>query len=409
MRSELSIKIYRHPTRGKGSRHQLFTRLTYERKKSEIATKFYLEEKDWNAEKERAIRNGAINSELAEMESRLRAIKVQLEYEDQIVSAKRIKDVYCGKDQVEILLLDAYAAYIEGLPFSSNLALGTITTYKKTYNLLKEYLESENNVFLKAKNVNLKTVEGFNAYMRNVTLKDKRQLKHNTIAKHHSRFRTFLIYCLNHEYLDKNPYNFFKLTFKESERIFLTAEELESFETCDLGGNQSLERVRDTFIFSVYLGMRFGDAQKLQMKDLIKSNGKLYFSHKEQKTGKHAQLPILPKAKAIIEKYADTPERSFGKVLPKISNQKCNAYLKVIAELANITDKEVSHHVARHTCATTVLLENGVPIEIVQAWLNHSNIRETMIYAKMTSRAVNQNVSVEALFEKFNVRPSEPI
>lgn len=406
MRTELSIKIYRHPTRGKGTRHQLFVRLIHDRRKSEIATKFYLEEKDWNVEKERAVRNGDINAELAEMESRLRAIKNQLEYEDQPVSAKRIKEIFCGKDRVEILLLDAYAAYIKGLPFSSNLASGTISTYKKTYNLVKEYLESDNNELLKAKNVNLKAIEGFNAYMRNIALKDKYQLKHNTIAKHHSRFRTFLIYCLNHEYLDKNPYNFFKLTFKESERVFLTAEELERFETCDLGGNQSLERVRDMFIFSVYLGMRFGDAQKLQIRDLIKSNGKLYFSHKEQKTGKHAQLPILPKAQAIIEKYEDTPERSFGRVLPKISNQKCNTYLKVIAGLANIKEKEVTHHVARHTCATTVLLENGVPLEIVQAWLNHSNIRETMIYAKLTSRAVNQAASVEGLFEKFSVRPS---
>ncbi|MEP4532669.1 MAG: site-specific integrase [Cyclobacteriaceae bacterium] len=403
MRSELSIKIYRHSERGKGSRHQLYVRLTHQRKKAEVATKFYLEEREWDAAKERAKSNSGVNSELAEMESRLRSIKQQLEYDNQEVSAKRIKDIFSGRDTVDEMLLNSYKEYVDNLQHTSNLSTGTIKTYKKTYNLVKDFVEKQYSPDLRLKRVDLAFIESFHRYMSDFVQKSGEKLKNNTKAKHHSRFRTFLIHSMNHDRIQANPYKKYKLKFEESDRIFLTREELERFETCDLGGNKSLERIRDVFIFSTYTGMRFGDAQKLKMSDLIKSNEKNYFCHKEQKTGKHAQLPILPRAQQIIDKYSDSPERSLGIVLPKISNQKCNTYLKVIANLAKIFEKSVSHHVARHTCATTILLENGVPLEIVQAWLNHSNIRETMIYARMTSRAVNQSANVEALFEKFAI------
>lgn len=70
--------------------------------------------------------------------------------------------------------------------------------------------------------------------------------------------------------------------------------------------------------------------------------------------------------------------------MPKISNQKVNSYLKIIAELVGI-DKQLSHHVARHTCATTILLSNGAPMEATSKWLGHTNLRTTQIYGKITN------------------------
>ena len=100
-------------------------------------------------------------------------------------------------------------------------------------------------------------------------------------------------------------------------------------------------------------------------------------------------IPLLEKAKKIILKYSTSERQITGKVLPKISNQKLNAYLKTIGELSGI-NKPLTHHVARHTCATTILLSNGMQMEAVSKWLGHSSIKHTQIYAKMTNEYLRE-------------------
>lgn len=78
--------------------------------------------------------------------------------------------------------------------------------------------------------------------------------------------------------------------------------------------------------------------------------------NEKEKTGKDISVPLLPKAGSIIAKYNSTSEY----VLPKLSNQKINSYLKEIAVIVGI-EKRISHHMARKTFASTVLLYNDVP------------------------------------------------
>jgi site-specific recombinase XerD len=89
-----------------------------------------------------------------------------------------------------------------------------------------------------------------------------------------------------------------------------------------------------------------------------------------------------------------------GKILPSYSNQRVNIYLKVIAAQAGI-NKNLTHHIARHTCATTILLDNNVPIEVVSHWLGHTSIKTTQIYAKIShtklqnqSQRLNQIINI---------------
>jgi len=93
---------------------------------------------------------------------------------------------------------------------------------------------------------------------------------------------------------------------------------------------------------------------------------------------------VLPKAKEILEKY--------GNELPKISNQKFNSYLKEISAILSI-DKKLTHHIARKTFATTVLLYNNVPMEIVSELLGHSNMNITQAhYGKIVQRKVSDEM-----------------
>ena len=98
-------------------------------------------------------------------------------------------------------------------------------------------------------------------------------------------------------------------------------------------------------------------------------------------------IPLISEAQTIIEKYTEHPDREvLNFVLPRISNQKVNAYLKTLSDLVGIK-KTITHHVARHTFATQAL-NRGIPIEVVQKLMGHTDIQTTQIYAKMLTSTI---------------------
>ena len=102
----------------------------------------------------------------------------------------------------------------------------------------------------------------------------------------------------------------------------------------------------------------------------------------------------------IIDKYESHPQSTNeDKLLPILSNQKMNAYLKEIAAICEI-NKDLTFHIARHTFATTVTLTNGVPIESVSKMLGHKNLRTTQHYAKVLDRKVSEDMKI--LKDKFS-------
>ena len=119
---------------------------------------------------------------------------------------------------------------------------------------------------------------------------------------------------------------------------------------------------------------------------------------KRHKTNVTSNVRLLETPKAILEKYKDKLPN--GMILPIISNQKVNDYLKEIASICGI-NKNLTFHVARHSCATSVLISNGVPIETVSKILGHTNIRTTQIYARITDVKVSNDM--EMLAQKLDI------
>ncbi|WP_413614329.1 site-specific integrase [Flavobacterium sp. N3904] len=106
----------------------------------------------------------------------------------------------------------------------------------------------------------------------------------------------------------------------------------------------------------------------------------------------------------IIDKYENHPQSiNEGKLLPILSNQKMNGYLKEIATVCDV-EKELTFHIARHTFATTVTLTNGVPIESVSKMLGHKNLKTTQHYAKILDKKVSEDMMV--LRNKFALKNS---
>jgi integrase len=193
-------------------------------------------------------------------------------------------------------------------------------------------------------------------------------------------------------FIKKQPYVDFKIRKVKTDIKYLTKEELSRLENLNLKGY--LQKSLDVFLFSVYTGLRFLDAQHLTINNIDYDNLEPKFIHiNQQKTGDLVVIPILKPTQNILEKYKFSDDRvKLGKLIPKISNVKLNLYLKVIGDLAEISLK-LTHHVARHTCATTVLLENNVPIEQVSKWLGHSDISSTQVYGKITKSRLDTTAS----------------
>ncbi|MFD0778840.1 site-specific integrase [Flavobacterium myungsuense] len=155
------------------------------------------------------------------------------------------------------------------------------------------------------------------------------------------------------------------------------------------------------FLFSCFTGLAYIDVKNLTKSHVcIGIDGdKWIFTHR-QKTESASKIPILPVTQMIIDKYANHPQScNQEKLLPILSNQKMNAYLKEIAGVCKI-NKELTFHIARHTFATTITLTNGVPIESVSKMLGHKNLRTTQHYAKVLDKKVSEDMKI--LKDKFS-------
>ena len=108
-----------------------------------------------------------------------------------------------------------------------------------------------------------------------------------------------------------------------------------------------------------------------------------------QKTDTPVDVPLLKVPLAILKKYEGQLPK--GELLPVLSNQKLNSYLKEIGDLCGI-NKNITFHLARHTFATTTTLAKGVPIETVSKMLGHTNIETTQIYARITNDKIRKDM-----------------
>lgn len=206
--------------------------------------------------------------------------------------------------------------------------------------------------------------------------------------------------CVANDWLAKDPFMSYKIKIRDTHRTYLLEEEIKTI----IEKNLAIERlrvVRDIFIFSCYTGLAYSDVAKLTSSDISTGiDGEKWIFTTRTKTDTATRVPLLPPALAIIQKYANTPESlNNGKLLPVLSNQRMNSYLKELADICGI-NKELTFHCARHTFATTVTLTNGVPIETVSNMLGHRSLRTTQHYAKILDKKVSDDMQI--LREKFS-------
>lgn len=203
---------------------------------------------------------------------------------------------------------------------------------------------------------------------------------------YHRFLNSFIADAIDAGHISKNPYRWLNIEKgKHTNGIgkYLTPDEFRKIKGIRMP-TESLERVRDVFVFQTYTCMSYTDLRDFDARNIQEVKGMKVYTGNRNKTGKAFTIPILSPAWDILMKYE-------GK-LPVISNVKYNEYLKVVAQSAGI-DKPISTHWARHTGAT-LLLNEGISMNIVSKICGHSSIKITeQIYAKLLDETVVDAVS----------------
>ena len=324
-----------------------------------------------------------------------------MKIEGDVVTAEAVKNSYLGikKELNNYSLL--WLAREHNKIMADVLKPGSLKNYFTTLAYLKNYLGKT----YPAKDILLRQLKyefitGFEHYIRTTPLKSNDPCTNNGTMKHLERLRKMVSWAAKNEWIDRDPFINFKLSFKKTEREHLTATELNAVIATELPST-SLQKVRDLFLFSCYTGLAFTDLMELKPVHIIEgANNTKRISTTRAKTAVRVNVPLLQPAEAILEKYSrDESAIVRGAVFPSISNQDMNRNLKIIAGLSKV-GKLLTFHMARHTFATTVTLMNGVPIESISKMLGHTKITTTMIYARVNQSKIEMDM--QALQEKMN-------
>jgi integrase len=389
------LRKYKATTDGKTP---IYARITVKGNRIDISVKRSIDPENWNTNKgmARGSREETVklNNYLEQYRSGIVESYQQLLLQKRLITAELVKNKFTGEDQVEFTLgkLMEYHNTEQG----NVLEPGTMKNYYTTQKYIKEFIRERFNTSDKyLSELSYRFITDFEYYLRNrKPEKGQKVLENNGLMKHLERLCKMINLAVRLEWLDRNPFQAYQLKFEKVEREYLPKEELTRIEAKKFSIVR-LQVVQDLFIFSCYTGLAYIDVFNLRPDNLVEmSPNNLWIMTNRQKTNEPVKIPLLPKALAIIEKYKNHPQTlSEGKVLPTLSNQKLNSYLKEIADTCDIL-KPLTFHIARHTFATTVTLTNGVPIETVSKLLGHTKLSTTQIYAKVIDSKLNDDMNL---------------
>ena len=394
----LGIQVISRNSKNAADQINLFLRLTVDGKIAEFSLKKSVLKSSWNQakgiSKGNSMESKRLNFFLEELRSMVVSKYHELMIKDESFSVDDLKDLILGVDESELSLKGLIDYHQEVM--GSILKPGTLKNYETSKKYIHAFLSKKlKKEDLALRSVDYKIILDFEDFLRKHKPTDhQRPLTNNGLLKHMERFKKILNLAVKMDLLAKNPFDKYQFKFHRYERDVLDEKELVLLENKKFN-NQRMDLVRDLFVFSCYTGLSYIDVATLKHDNIVLgTDDELWISTERNKTMLPVKVPLLPRAAFILEKYANDPRAQAKNILlPVFSNQKLNSYLKEIADVCGI-DKNLSFHVARHTFATTVTLQNGVPIESVSKMLGHSKMSTTQIYARVMEVKLREDMNL---------------
>lgn len=374
-----------------------------EKKNFKYSTGLMIHPKDWDS-KRKSVKKKLGNSmtlkfklilkRLNQLEVTFIDLVAEFQLNDKPLNPKELRhelDVrFKGKDKERLTLFEAYGKMLRQM-VAGGKAKGTVKQYKKVMNNLKAYQEYTGNL-VSFDRINNDFYFNYLEYARN-----ERDCHDNTIGRDMGRFKTFMRWAKEEGYHDNTKFLKFAEMKYETDDIALSKEEVNRIEEVELVGH--LDRVRDLFLIGIYSGQRFSDYsvfEKADIKDgmIIKRSKKMH---------ENSYIPIHSRLRAILEKY--------DYELPLISNQKFNAYIKVVCERAGINDeikkimrkgseKVVTYHmkyerISSHTARRTFItqsLKSGMQPKIVMKITGIRDLKTLNNYNKVDEEDIMKSM-----------------
>src|SRR5690606_26341759 len=395
MGNSLSLLFYIKKSKADSSGHtNIYLRITVDGHRAELSIRRKVPIEYWNAETSQARGNSAASQEVNRLMTSIRSKIYSIEQEHlnkgKNITAIGLRDAFLGKNEINRMVLEIFKEHndkVEQL-IGKDFAPGTAERYKTAKKHIGDYIQSNYHVTdLNVKEVDHRFISGFEYY-----LKTTRKCSHNTAIKYITNFKKIIRIAYANDWISKDPFLNWKAKLKIVDREFLTSTEIQTIYEKDFSADR-LNQVKDIFIFSCFTGLAYADVKKLTKNDVVIGiDGQNWIKTKRAKTDTRSNIPILAIPQAIINKYEASQESlDTDLILPVLSNQKMNAYLKEIADVCGIS-KNLTFHLARHTFATTVTLTNGVPIESVSKMLGHKSLTTTQHYAKIIDKKVSDDM-----------------
>ena len=383
-------------------------RVNFASKRIEFTTGYRIDAAKWDADKQR-VKNGCsnklkqsaseINASLLEYYTKIQSIFKRFEVEDIMPTPEQIKEAFNAlhkpvsdepKPKKEALLCDFFQVFddfVEDCGRQNNWTDSTFEKFAAVKNHLTNFREGLTFEFFDER--------GLNDYVG--YLRDVKEMRNSTIGKQLSFLKWFLRWAFKKGLHQNNDYDSYKPKLKSTQKkiIFLTWEELNKLREFEIpAAKQALDRVRDVFLFQCFTGLRYSDVFNLRKSD-IKDD---HIEVTTVKTSDSLIIELNNHSKAILDKYKDVAFED-DKVLPVITNQKMNDYLKELAELAGIDEPvhqtyyrgneridEVTPkyallgtHAGRRTFICNALAL-GIPPQVVMKWTGHSDYKAMKPY-----------------------------
>lgn len=397
MKSTFRVLFYlKKGSEKKNGEVMIMARITIDGKICQFSTKQSILPNNWSVASGKAKGKdaGKINALLDDIRSALNTIYHEMQRRDNYVTAEKVKNEFLGHTENHETILSLFQKHNDNMKQLVGISR-TIATYRKyevTRRHLADFIHDKYNLSdIPIREITPMFITDFELYLRTAC-----KCGYNTAAKFLLFLKSIIIVARNNGILTKDPFANYKIQMKKVDRGYLTEDEIKIILKKKMV-SERLEHVRDLFIFSCFTGLAYSDVANLREENIRKSfDGKLWIMTKRQKTNTDVNVPLLDIPKMILKKYKGKLPN--GKILPVISNQKLNAYLKEIADICGIK-KNLTFHLARHTFATTTTLAKGVPIETVSKMLGHTNIETTQIYARITNSKIGNDM--QGLDKKF--------
>lgn len=397
MNHKISVLFYsRIASKNNENLVPIYMRITVNGRRYEQSTNRFVDLGNWSAN---GGRMKGSHTEAKNLNNYLDSIrtKVHITERNMIMDGKKItyesfKDEWLGVHDKSYMILEIFKHHNEevAILIGKDFSESTVKRYKTSFMHTQNFIMWKYKVHdLDIAKLNYEFISHYAFWLKSI-----RNCNHNSTMKYLANFKKIVLICLKNGWIQKDPFVNFKLTKREVDRPFLTSQELKDISEKKFA-IERLNLVRDIFLFSCYTGLAYADVKKLKRSEIgIGVDGEKWIFTKRQKTDIPSRIPLLPFSESLMNKYDDNTQCIINdRLLPVLSNQKMNSYLKEIADTCNI-HKNLTFHIARHTFATTVTLSNGVPIETVSKMLGHKNLRTTQHYAKILDLKVSEDMGL---------------